>query len=64
MICLSCKRDLQVQNAVGNKALFCPGCGWTGSYLEIIDDLQRQLNNIKQELNDEKNINDDSNSND
>lgn len=56
MICVKCKKaELKINgDNRQERALFCPGCGWTGGFLEIIDDLQEKINVLKQELNDEK----------
>lgn len=56
MICVKCGKSEITINGDNRQArgLFCPGCGWTGGILEVIDNLQMQIKLLKQELNDEK----------
>ena len=45
MICDSC----QGNNVIMRKnKIFCPGCGWTGSILDVLEEMQRKILNLKQ----------------
>ena len=68
MICIKCyKNDLILQKSEKpGKQLFCPGCGWTGNVLDIFNKIQQDIDFVFEKIgvkNDEKNINNDSDSN-